>query len=214
MRRFLYSLRLPLVLLVIVISFGVWSAIYPNTYLDWFEESFPVLVVLPLLILTRNAFPLTPLLYSLVALHCCVLMMGGHYTYALTPFGDWLRDILHTRRNPYDRLGHLFQGFVPAIAIRELLTRTSPLKPGKWMAAIIFFGCMGISALYELLEYAVAVTTGSSAEAFLGTQGDPWDTQNDMLCAGIGALLALATMQGWHDRQLKTLADSGRRVPL
>ena len=129
-------------------------------------------------------------------------MMGGHYSYALTPLGDWLRGILHTSRNPYDRLGHLFQGFVPALAIRELLLRTSPLKPGKWLNAIIFFSCMGISALYEILEYIVAITSGASAEAFLGTQGDVWDTQNDMVSCGVGAALALLTMQRWHDRQL------------
>ena len=205
MQNFFYSRRFNFLLVTSVLAFALWSAIRPYTYLDWFEESFPVLIAVPLLIATAKKFPLTPMLYLLIALHCCVLLMGGHYSYALTPLGDWLRDILHTSRNPYDRLGHLFQGFVPAIAIRELLTRTSPLKPGRWMNAVIFFACMGISALYEILEYTVAITSGASAEAFLGTQGDVWDTQNDMVSCGVGAILALLTAQKLHDRQLVKL---------
>lgn len=197
--------HLPVFLTIAVLTCGVWSVINPYAYGTWLAEVFPVLIALPLLIATRKKFPLTPLLYILIAIHCCILIIGGHYTYALTPIGDWMRDIMHLTRNPYDRLGHLAQGFVPALVIRELLIRTSPLKPGRWMIAIILFSCMGISAIYELIEWAAAITTGTAAQAFLGTQGDVWDTQKDMAMAGIGAILSLALLRPIHDRQLANL---------
>jgi len=179
-----------------------WSGVTPYDRFTWVMEVFPVLIALPLLAITHKKFPLTPLLYILVAFHCCVLMIGGKYTYALAPLGDWAREILHLARNPYDRFGHVIQGFVPAIAIRELLLRTSPLKSGKWVFAIIIFVCLGISATYEIIEWATAALTGEAADSFLGTQGDIWDTQKDMVCAGLGALLALTTLSRYHDRQL------------
>lgn len=194
--------RLPLTLAAIVIAVLAWSAIVPHDYFTWLAEVFPVLVALPLLYFTREKFPLTPLLYTLIAIHCVILIYGGHYTYALTPFGDWMRETFALQRNPYDRIGHLVQGFVPAIIARELLLRTSSIKPGKWLFAIIVLSCFGISAIYELIEWTAAVVTGTQAESFLGTQGDVWDTQKDMLCAGIGATLALLSLSRLHDRQL------------
>lgn len=201
--------RYPLALLLIVLAAGIWSAIHPHDILTWFLEVFPVMIALPLLALTFKRLPLTPLVYTLIAVHCIILIIGGHYTYALTPIGDWMRDILHTQRNPYDRLGHFAQGAVPALVIRELLLRTSPLRQGKWLFALIFFCCMGISACYELIEWAAAAADGSEAVAFLGTQGDVWDTQQDMLMAGIGALFSLLCLTPFHNRQLKALHNIG-----
>lgn len=195
--------RLPATLAVLVIAVLIWSAINPHDYPTWLAEVFPVLIALPLLFLTRKKFSLTPLLYMLIAIHSVILIYGGHYTYALTPLGDWMRDLMQISRNPYDRIGHLAQGFVPAMIVRELLLRTSPLKTGKWLFAIIIFSCLGISATYELIEWTVALATGAQAESFLGTQGDVWDTQKDMLCAGIGATLALLSLSRFHDRQVK-----------
>jgi putative membrane protein len=204
--------HLPAILLVIVTAVLIWSGIGPYDRGTWYAEVAPVLIVLPLLVFTRKTFPLTPLLYVLIALHCCVLLIGGHYTYALTPMGEWMRDILGTERNPYDRLGHLMQGFVPAIAIRELLLRTSPLKAGKWLAAIIWFSCMGIAACYEIIEWWAALAAGQAADGFLGAQGDVWDTCADMLCCGIGAALALLALSRWHNRQLATIASGSARL--
>ena len=169
----------------------------------WWMEAFPVLVALPLLVVTREKFHLTYLLYCLIWAHMLILLIGAHYTYTKVPFFDDLRDYFHWSRNHYDRLGHFVQGFVPALIARELLLRTSPLRPGKWLVAIILLGCLGISALYELLDWGTAVVKGEAAEAFLGTQGDVWDTQSDMLCALIGAIVALVTLSRLHDRALK-----------
>lgn len=202
-------MKLKATLLASVLALGVWSVINPHDFGTWLAEVAPVLIVLPLLVATHRRFPLTPVLYVLIALHCCVLLIGGHYTYALTPIGDWMREILGTERNPYDRLGHLMQGFVPAIAIRELLLRTSPLKPGKWLAALIWFSCMGISACYEIIEWWAALAAGAAADGFVGAQGDIWDTTADMLCCGIGAALALLILPRPHDRQLAALKARG-----
>jgi len=157
------------------------------------------MIIIPLLFATYQRFPLTKLLYALIAIHCIILLIGSHYTYAKVPFFDFLKDQLHLSRNHYDRLGHIAQGFIPAIAIRELLLRTSPLKSGKWLVAILIFSCLGISASYELLEWIVAVFTGEAADAFLGTQGDQWDTQKDMFFALVGTVFSLATLSRWHD---------------
>jgi putative membrane protein len=191
--------------LAIVGMFFVWSAISPYDRFTWYLESFPVIIVIPLLGITYQRFKLTNLLYALIALHCIILLIGGHYTYAQVPIFDVIRDHWHLSRNHYDRVGHFFQGFVPAIAIRELLLRTSPLTRGKWLIAIILFGCLGISASYELLEWGVAELTGEAAEAFLGTQGDPWDTQKDMFFALIGTLASIITLSRWHDAFLKKI---------
>lgn len=197
--------HLPAILLGIVIAVFIWSGIGPHDRWTWYAEVAPVAIALPLLFFTRNTFPLTSLLYTLIAIHCVILLVGGHYTYALTPIGDWLREPFGFERNHYDRLGHLMQGFVPAMIARELLLRTSTLKPGKWMFTIIVLSCFGISAIYELIEWQAAILTGTNADQFLATQGDIWDTQKDMLCAGIGAVIALLTLSRYHDRQIKAL---------
>jgi len=180
----------------------IWSCINPHDRFTWYLESFPVMIIVPLLFATYRRFPLTHLLYALIAIHCIILLIGGHYTYAKVPFFDFLKDTFHFSRNHYDRIGHIAQGFIPAIGIRELLLRTSPLKPGKWLVAILIFGCLGISACYELLEWIVAAFTGEAAEAFLGTQGDPWDTQKDMFCALVGTIVSLLTLSHWHNQFL------------
>jgi putative membrane protein len=194
--------RYPLSLLLVVMLVALWSFISPYGRFTWVLESFPVFIAAPLLIYTHKKFCLTNLAYTLIALHAMILLIGGHYTYAEMPLFNWLRDSFDLSRNYYDRLGHLVQGFVPAIIIRELLLRTSPLRSGKWVFVIIVFSCLGISALYELLEWAVSELTGEAAEAFLGTQGDVWDTQKDMFCAGIGAVCALVFLSRRHDKEL------------
>jgi putative membrane protein len=165
----------------------------------------PVLVGAPLLAATRRRFRLTPLAYRLLFLHAGVLMLGGHYTYARVPLGERLRRAFGLRRNPYDRIGHFAQGFVPAIVAREVLLR-SPLRPGRWLFFLDTCVCLSISAAYELLEWAVAAATGEAAENFLGTQGDPWDTQWDMATALLGAVSAQLLLVRAHDRQIARLA--------
>lgn len=204
------NLRLPLFLAVVVLLGLVWSGIGPYDRLTWFLEVVPVLVAVPLLAWTARSFPLTPLAYVLIAVHALILMYGGHYTYALTPFGDWLRDVFGFTRNHYDRIGHLMQGFGPAIIARELLLRTSPLRPGKWLFALVTLSILGVSASYEFTEWWAAIAGGDAAGAFLGTQGDVWDTQWDMFLAGCGAIIAQASLSRVHDRQLLRLQPSLR----
>jgi putative membrane protein len=169
----------------------------------WFMENLPVIIGVPVLIATHRRFPLTNLLYSLIALHCLVLMVGGYWTYAEVPAGHWVKAWLHLTRNPYDRLGHLFQGFVPVLIFREVLFRKGVLKPGAWSVFVLILMTLGLSAAYELLEWQTALWKGASADAFLGSQGDPWDTQWDMACALIGASAALLLLSGQQDRHLK-----------
>lgn len=183
----------------------LWSFYRPHDYFTWWMEAFPVFAGLAILFVTREKIKLTPLLYILLFIHALILLVGAHYTYAEVPLGDWARDIFGFRRNHYDRIGHLAQGFVPAMIARELLIRTSPLKPGKWMFTLIVLGCGGISALYEILEWFAALLSGEAAEAFLGTQGDVWDTQADMAMAFLGAAAALLLLSGKHDVQLKDI---------
>lgn len=180
------------------------SGIHPKDRFTWFLEILPILITAPILLWTFRSFPLTSMLYFLIALHAMVLMIGGHYTYAEVPLGYWLRDFYGGTRNNYDHIGHFFQGYVPAIAAREVLLRRSPLKPGKWLNYIVWSICLSISALYELFEWQTAIWTGASSDAFLGTQGDPWDTQEDMFFCAIGAFMALLTLSRLHDRQLKS----------
>jgi putative membrane protein len=194
--------RLPLALLGVVLLVLVWSGIGPYDRLTWFLEVLPVLIAVPLLLLSARSFPLTPLAYILIAVHALILMYGGHYTYALTPLGDWLQDAFQFSRNHYDRIGHLMQGFGPAIIARELLLRTSPLRPGKWLFAIVVLSILGVSACYEFTEWWAAIAGGDAAGAFLGTQGDVWDTQWDMFLAGCGAIAAQFLLARVHDRQL------------
>ena len=160
---------------------------------------------------TYQRFRFTQLVYSLCALHAIILMVGGHYTYAEVPLFNWIRDTFGLARNHYDRVGHLAQGFVPAMVTREILLRTSPVGPGKWLTTLVIAVCLAISALYELIEWGVAEATGTAAEAFLGTQGDVWDTQKDMALCLDGALAALLSLTRIHDRALATLPRSSHR---
>ncbi|MGB5104098.1 MAG: DUF2238 domain-containing protein [Steroidobacteraceae bacterium] len=194
--------RLPAALLLGVAVALVASGIRPYDRLTWLLEVLPVLIAAPLLIATRRSFPLTPLVYWLVAIHSLILILGGHYTYARVPLGFWIQDWFDFTRNHYDRIGHLMQGFGPAIVIRELLIRTSPLAPGKWLFTIVLFTVLGISATYEFIEWGTALASEEASEAFLGTQGDVWDTQWDMFLAGCGAILAQFVFDRLHDRQL------------
>jgi len=197
--------REPRVLLVVgAIALAV-SGVAPHDRLTWLLEVAPILIAVPVLIATARRFPLTPLAYRLIFLHALILMLGGHYTYAEVPLGDWVADALGLARNPYDRLGHLAQGFVPAIVVREILIRRSPLRPGKWLAFLVVCVCLAISAAYELVEWWSALIGGESADAFLGTQGDQWDTQWDMFTALVGAVAALLLLGRYHDRQIARL---------
>ena len=176
----------------------------------WAMEVAPVFIVLPLLLATHRRFPLTPLLYGLIALHMAVLMLGGHYTYARVPLGFWMEDAFGFTRNHYDRIGHLMQGAVPAIAAREILLRRTPLAApamrGGWLFLLVTSICLAFSALYELIEWGAAEAMGAGATDFLGTQGDVFDTQKDMFCAWLGAMAAQALLRRWHDRQLAALS--------
>jgi putative membrane protein len=168
----------------------------------WFLETLPVMIGLVLLALTWRHFPLTLLLCRLLALHALILIIGGYYTYAEVPFFNWLQETLELSRNHYDRVGHFVQGFVPAILAREILLRRSPLQPGRWLFFLVVSICLAFSAFYELIEWWVALLSQQAAEAFLGTQGDHWDTQNDMFLALIGAILAQLLLSHRHNRQL------------
>src|SRR5215211_8199023 len=189
-----------LVLLAVGVVCLVVSGIGANEPGTWVLEVFPIFVAVPLLIATARRFPLTPLVYRLIFLHALILMVGGHYTYAKVPLGFWVQDALGLARNHYDRLGHFAQGFVPAMLAREVLLRRSPLERGKWLAFLVVCVCLAFSATYELIEWLAALLGGSAADAFLGTQGDVWDTQWDMFMAGVGAVSALL-LSRLHDRQ-------------
>ncbi|MFF7132094.1 DUF2238 domain-containing protein [Streptomyces sp. NPDC008196] len=193
---------LPVLLAWVVVAALALSAWGPRDRTTWFLETAWVLAGLPLLVLTRRRFPLTDLLYVLLAVHALVLIVGGHYTYAQVPLGDWVRDTFALDRNPYDRFGHLMQGFVPAVLVRELLSRTSPLRGSRWLAPLTVCACLAFSAVFEMLEWAAAVIGGQAADAFLATQGDVWDTQWDMFCALIGATVSVLVLSRLHDRQL------------
>jgi putative membrane protein len=197
--------REPLFLLAAACAILVWSGIAPHERGTWVLEVLPVLVGAPLLVASASRLPLSPLLYRLLFLHAVILMVGGHYTYARVPLGFWVQDLLELSRNHYDRLGHLAQGFVPAILAREILLRTSPLEPGKWLAFLVTAVCLAFSALYEMLEWWAALVGGAAADAFLATQGDVWDTQWDMFLALVGAVSAQLLLAGAHDRSLATL---------
>jgi len=192
----------PVVLAAIVGAVLAISAIGPVDRLTWWLEVAPVLIAAPLLVLTARRFPLTNLVYVLIAIHALILIVGAHYTYANVPPGFWVQELFDLARNPYDRLGHFAQGFVPAMIAREILLRTSPLKPGGWLFFIVCSICLAISAAYELIEWWTAVIAGGSAEAFLGTQGGVWDTQWDMFLALCGAITVQLLLSSVHDRAL------------
>ncbi len=204
------SSTLPIALLAGVAVVLVASGIHPADRLTWVLEVLPVLIAAPLLVATHRRFPLTPLAYWLIAIHAVILAVGGHYTYARVPLGFWMQDGFGFERNHYDRIGHLMQGFGPAIIIRELLLRTSPLVPGKWLFTLIVFTVLGVSATYEFTEWGAALVNGDAAAAFLGTQGDPWDTQWDMFLAGCGAIASQLVFARRHDRQLAAIDPSVR----
>ena len=196
-------LRLYSAALIALLAVSGWK---PHDLPTWAMEVAPVVIVLLILWLTHQRFPLTPLLYALIFLHACVLMLGGHYSYARVPLGFGIQEVFGLARNPYDGIGHFMQGFVPAIAARELLLRHTGVQRGAWLFVVIVLACLGISALYELIEWGAALALGQGADEFLGTQGDPWDTQKDMALAGFGAVVAQALLARWHDRQLAAVA--------
>jgi putative membrane protein len=192
----------PLALLIVGgVLLGI-SAIHPYEMGTWWMEVFPIFLAVPVMIATRRRFTLTPLVYTLIFVHACILMLGGHYTYARVPLGFWVQDALDLSRNHYDRLGHFAQGFVPAIAVREILIRTSPVKAGGWLAFLTVATCLAISATYEFVEWWTALAAGVAADQFLATQGDIWDTQWDMFMALCGASVALLLLSRVHDRAL------------
>ena len=192
--------------LAIFLGVLAWSAINPHDYPTWWLEVMPALIALVVILWTRKSFPLTPLLYWLVLLHAVILMVGGHYTYALVPWFDWLWELIGSERNNYDKIGHLAQGFVPAIAAREILLRFDVVKGKGWLAFLVVCFCLALSAFYELLEWWVALLSEEAAESFLGTQGYVWDTQSDMWYALLGAVIALVFLSKLHDRQLEALS--------
>lgn len=190
------------ILLALVTLALVVSGIAPFDRATWLMEVAPVLIALPVLIATRRSYPLTTLLYCLIAAHMLVLIVGGAYTYAHVPLGFWLQDLLGTVRNPYDRIGHFMQGFVPALVAREILLRSAYVRGPRMTGFLSICTAMAISASYELIEWAAALAMGQGADEFLGTQGDVWDTQSDMFMALIGSISAIALLSGLHDRQL------------
>jgi putative membrane protein len=198
-----------LVWLGLFIAVFIWSAINPKDDFTWFLEVLPALIGLGFIIWTRRSFPLTPLTYLLILIHCIILMVGGHYTYAEVPLFDSIAEWMGSSRNNYDKVGHLAQGFVPAIVAREILIRQSVISTRAWMNFFIICFCLGFSAFYELLEWWTALSAGEDAEAFLGTQGYIWDTQSDMGMALIGAIAALLLLSRFHDRQLRSFNRKG-----
>jgi putative membrane protein len=181
------------------------TAIHPHDYTTWWMETAPIFIAVPVFVATYKSYTLTPLIYRLLFVHAIILMVGGHYTYAEVPFGYWMENWFGFVRNDYDKIGHFAQGFVPALLFRELLLRSSPLQLGKLLFTLVTACCLAVSASYELIEWVAAITMGQEADAFLGTQGDPWDTQTDMLMALIGAVCAQVVLAKVQDRQLRTV---------
>jgi putative membrane protein len=200
------SSKYPLVLLIIVLAFWVWSGIAPHdTRLTWVLETFPFMIALPVMLLTYRKFPLTSLTYTLIAIHAMILMLGGHYSYAKVPLGFWMEDWFGWTRNNYDKIGHFMQGFAPAICVREIIVRTSPLKPGKWLGFISITVPLAFSALYEIIEWLASLSNPTDTEAFLGTQGYIWDTQTDMFWCLIGSVVAIILLTRLHNKYLSRI---------
>jgi putative membrane protein len=195
---------------IVLIALLALSGARPYDRTTWLLEVLPVIVVLPLLWATRRRYPLTTLLYACIFVHACVLMAGGAYTYARVPLGFHIADWLHLTRNPYDKIGHFVQGFVPALAAREILIRGRWVRGRKMLAFVVVCIVLAISASYELIEWAAALALGQGADEFLGTQGDPWDTQSDMFFALLGALVALVLLSRRHDRELAQMPATDR----
>jgi putative membrane protein len=194
-----------LVLLGVFTLVLAWSAIHPHDYFTWRLEVFPALIGLGVLIFTYRRFPFTTFVYVLITVHACILFVGGHYTYAEVPLFNWVRDHFHLLRNDYDRVGHFAQGFVPAFIAREILLRRKIVLRRGWLFYIVVSICLAISAAYELLEWRVSVASGSAADSFLGSQGDPWDTQEDMATALCASIIAQLFFSRWHDRMIEGL---------
>ncbi len=192
--------------LAVFLSVLIWSVIHPKDYLTWLLEVFPALIGVIVLAMTRASFPLTSLAYVLILIHSTILMVGGHYTYAEVPLGEWLERGFSLGRNNYDKLGHFAQGFVPAILAREIMIRLQVVNGVRWRAFLVVCVCLAISAFYELIEWWVALASQEAADSFLGTQGYVWDTQSDMAWALSGAVLALLVLGRLHDRQIAALA--------
>jgi len=201
--------RYPVALLVTGAVLLAISAYHPYDMGTWVMEVFPIFIAVPILLVTFRRFRLTSLAYTLIFIHACILMLGGHYTYARVPLGFWMEGLFHFTRNHYDRIGHLAQGFVPAIIGREILIRRTPLRPGGWLFFLVTCVCLAISACYEFVEWWSALIGGAAATDFLGTQGDPWDTQWDMFMAFTGAILAQLLLSRWHDRRIQRLTAAG-----
>jgi putative membrane protein len=201
--------RSHLALLIAVVAVILWSCWWPYDRFTWWLEVTPGLAGLVILLATYRRFRFTTLCYTLIALHICVLCVGGHYTYARVPLFDWLKPLFGWQRNNYDRLGHFMQGFVPAIIAREVLLRLEILKRKNWLPFLVMSICLAISALYELIEWRTALASGAAANDFLGTQGDVWDTQEDMCVALIGAASALLFFSAIHNRALRKLEPAG-----
>jgi putative membrane protein len=198
------------VLVALVLGVLAWSGVHPADRFTWLMEVFPVLIGLPVLLLTARRFRFTTLVCALLAVHAVILMVGGRYTYAEVPLGFRMQEWFGFARNHYDRIGHFAQGFVPAMVAREILVRRSPLARSRWLPFVVVAFCLALSAFYELIEWWTALATGTAATAFLGTQGDPWDTQWDMCWALIGAVSALVLLSRLHDRALRRLgAEDG-----
>ena len=183
----------------------VWSAVNPHDYFTWFLEAAPALIGLAIIAATYERFPLTPLAYTLILIHCLIVFLGAHYSYAEVDTFKFIRDFFGWQRNNYDKLGHFAQGFVPAILAREILIRNSVVNGRGWLNLFVISICLAFSALYEMFEWGVAVATGDSAESFLGTQGYVWDTQSHMAMALVGSILALTLLSRLHDQQLRRM---------
>lgn len=200
--------RLLAALGLVVLAALLWSGVAPYDHATWALEVAPAVIAAPVLLATWRRYPLTTLLYVLIALHALVLILGGAYTYARVPLGFWLQDWLHLGRNPYDKIGHFMQGLVPAMVAREILLQRGYLSSQPMAAFLSVCVAMAISAVYELIEWGVALALGQDATEFLGTQGDPWDTQSDMFWALIGAMVAITLLLRWHDRQMGNMQDA------
>ena len=194
-----------LIWVIVFLSVLTWSAIEPADQLTWWMEVIPALVGIIILIMTRQRFPLTELVYFLILIHAIILMVGGHYTYAEVPLGDWLRDLVGGERNNYDKLGHLAQGFIPVMIAREIMIRNKVVAVKGWLTFLLLSVVLAFSAFYELIEWWAALVSSEAAESFLGTQGYVWDTQSDMLWALCGAIAALLSLSKLHDRQISAL---------
>jgi len=194
-----------LLLLILFFTGLILSGIQPHDYFTWILEVFPGIVGLVVLLFTFKKFQFTYLTYVFILVHCYILFVGGHYTYAQVPLFDWVKEVFHQSRNNYDKVGHFAQGFVPAMIVRELFVRLEIVKRGRWLSVVIVCVCLSISACYELFEWLVAVMSGQSSEAFLGTQGDLWDTQSDMLFALTGAICMVLFMSGIQDKIIQRI---------